>query len=383
MQRKMRAEARRFNVACMGRRFGKTWLGLDWLIDGPLVEGKPAAWFAPTYKLLEDVWREARRLLGPLVVRQDVQQKRLELRTGGCLDFWTLDDVDSGRGRKYARIVVDEAAMARHLEEAWQQAIRPTLTDYKGEAWFFSTPKGMNNYFAQLFKEADAETGWGRWQMPTTANPYIDPEEIEAARLEHPELVFRQEYLAEFVDFEGTAVRREDLRTAAAPPGLPVVLGVDLALSTKETADYTAIVALSRDNEGRVYVVGADRFRAPFFQVLQEIQRAAAKWNPRAILIEDVQYQAAVVQELLRTTRLPVRGVRPDRDKLTRFAPLQARYEQGQIFHAPGLPSVFEEELLSFPIGAHDDLVDAMSYAFSGLRSATSSGAATAGTRAF
>jgi predicted phage terminase large subunit-like protein len=70
---------------------------------------------------------------------------------------------------------------------------------------------------------------------------------------------------------------------------------------------------------------------------------------------------------LLRTTTLPVYGVRPDKDKMTRFLPLLARYEQGLVCHAPSLPGWFEEELLTFPIGDHDDGVDAAAHAFDAL----------------
>jgi predicted phage terminase large subunit-like protein len=98
--------------------------------------------------------------------------------------------------------------------------------------------------------------------------------------------------------------------------------------------------------------------------VLRFIEMMAAKWNPSMIGIEQVQYQAAVVQELLRRTKLPIRGIRPDRDKVTRFAPLEARYEQSQVMHCQGLPAYFEDELLSFPVGRHDDVVDALAYAW-------------------
>lgn len=47
--------------------------------------------------------------------------------------------------------------------------------------------------------------------------------------------------------------------------------------------------------------------------------------------------------------------------------PLVARYEQGLIHHAPGLPGWFEDELLSFPVGEHDDGADALAYAFQAL----------------
>lgn len=62
---------------------------------------------------------------------------RIELITGAAIDYWTLDDPSTvARGRKYKRVIIDEAAMARHLEQAWTEAIRPTLTDYRGDAFF-------------------------------------------------------------------------------------------------------------------------------------------------------------------------------------------------------------------------------------------------------
>lgn len=363
-------EQRRFNVACMGRRFGKTALGVNRLVKHAYALGQPCGWFAPTYKWLDEAWRETRHCLFSVITRMDSQQHRIELLGGGSVDFWTLESPDAGRGRKYAMAVIDEAAMARNLEEAWTAAIRPTLADLQGRVWFLSTPKG-DNYFKTLFDRAVGDPHWARWQMPTRSNPYIRADEIEAMRLELPSLIYQQEVLAQFVDFAGAVLKRNWLATGEPAGTPPVVLGVDLALSTKTEADYTAIVAMSRDAAGTVYVRDAQRLRAPFYQVLQFIQQMATKWNPALIAIESVQYQAVVVQELLRTTRLPVRGVKPDKDKLTRFLPLAARYEQGLVKHAPGLPGWFEDELLAFPAGEHDDAVDAAAYAFAALPSAT------------
>jgi len=358
---------RRFNVACMGRRFGKTAFGVNRLVKYGYCKNQPVAWFAPQYKLLDEAWRETRRRLFRSITRADSQQHRLELKGGGAIDFWTLDNPDAGRGRKYALAIIDEAAMARNLEEAWTAGIRPTLADLSGKAWFLSTPKGGGNYFKTLFDRAADDPDWARWQMPTSSNPYIRADEIEAMRLELPSLIYQQEVLAQFVDMAGATLKREWLKIGPAPAGGAVVLGVDLAISVKSDADYSAIVALSRDANGTIYVRDAQRLRAPFNQVLQFIQQMAAKWHPASIAIEQVQYQAAVVQELLRTTALPVRGIKPDKDKLTRFLPLAARYEQGLVIHEPGLPGWFEDELLSFPVGAHDDGCDALAYAWQAL----------------
>lgn len=362
-QRELLQGERRFNVACMGRRFGKSAFGVNRLVKYGYCQNQPVAWFAPQYKLLDEAWRETRRRLFRNITRADSQQHRLELRGGGTIDFWTLDTPDAGRSRKYALVIIDEAAMARNLEEAWTAAIRPTLADLQGKAWFLSTPKG-GNYFKTLFDRAGTDPDWARWQMPTASNPYIKASEIEAMKAELPSLIYQQEVLAQFVDFEGAAMKRDWLKYAESLPGLPVVLGVDLAISVKSDADFSSIIALSRDSAGTIYVRDAQRIRAPFHQVLQFIQQMADKWKPTVIAIEQVQYQAAVVQELARTTNLPVKGVHPDKDKLTRFLPLLARYEQGLVKHTSGLPGWFEEELLSFPVGAHDDGVDALSYAF-------------------
>jgi len=70
------------------------------------------------------------------------QERRIVLITGGTIEFWSLDTADPGRSRKYARVIIDEAGIVRDLEAAWNEAIRPTLTDYRGDAWFLGTPRG-------------------------------------------------------------------------------------------------------------------------------------------------------------------------------------------------------------------------------------------------
>lgn len=367
----------RFKVATCGRRFGKTVIGTYWLAGSPgsAVDGFPVAYFAPTYKLLLDVWATLKYMLKPLIKRANQTEMRIDLVTGGKIDFWTLEDKDAGRGRKYARIVIDEAAHARYLNEVWERAISPTLTDLEGDAWFISTPRGMN-FFYDLYMRGDnpAYLEWASFQMPTTTNTFIPHCDIELARREMPELIFRQEYLAEFVTFGAGMVKPEHILTGEPRTKLPVVLGVDLAISSKEGADFTSIVAMSRDPlTGIVYVLEAERHRCGFNEVLNKINAAAVRHSPMLIAIEQAQYQAAVVQELSRTTKLPVQGIRPDKDKVTRFMPMITRYEQGMVRHHPSqIPAWFRDEVLAFPEGKHDDGVDAMSYAFMALPSTQS-----------
>ena len=356
---------RRFNVVNCGRRWGKTVLAEAALGD-MITTGKPSAYFAPTYKMLMEVWRTVKRDFRDVIEDTNESEKRITYINGGQLDMWSLDNFDAVRGRKYRRVVIDEAAMVPNLEEAWTMAIRPTLADYKGDAWFFSTPKGRN-YFYQLAQRAQRDETWSYWQMPTDSNPFISTDEIDAARAELPSIVFQQEFLAEFIDVQGALVKRDMItyvNSNEVPADLKIGMGVDLAISQKETADYSAIVIVGFHKEsGRRYVLDVWRGRVGFHDVVSTIQSYASKWKPSRINVEAVQYQVAVVQELLRKTSLPVKAVKPDRDKVTRFHALLARYEQLLVTHVRGLEPSFEQELLSFPEGNHDDMVDALVYA--------------------
>lgn len=207
MQEKVLNEAGRFNSLCCGRRWGKTTLSEDLLISpdyefNGCLNGYPVAYFAPTYKMLMEVWREMNQTLYGLISSKSETEKRIELFGGGVIDFWSLEDPNSIRGRKYKRAVADEAAVARNLQEAWTRVIRPTLTDLQGDAWFLSTPKGKNNYFYDLFQMPEKFSDWKSWQMPTSSNPHIPPEEIVQAEQQLDPLTFAQEYLASFITEE-------------------------------------------------------------------------------------------------------------------------------------------------------------------------------------
>jgi len=146
------------------------------------------------------------------------------------------------------------------------------------------------------------------------------------------------------------------------PTGIKeITQGVDLAISTKATADYTVVATVGK-GEGGLWILDVQRVRASFRDGLKFIRAQAEKHNPKIIGVEKVQFQAAVVQELMRGS-LPIVAIRPDADKTTRALPMAARFEEGVLFLAPGLPDWFLDELLVFPNGEHDDGVDAAVYA--------------------
>ena len=194
-QRRVAEHPARFRVVMCGRRYGKSALGIRLACDAAL-KGQPVGWFAPSYKLALEAWRELSQRLQPIVARQNEQDKRMELVTGGVIEIWTLDTQDPARGRKYALAVIDEAGIAKDLLDVWQAAIRPTLVDMGGRALFLGTPKGRRHGFVTLFTRGDTgqDPDWQSFRASTLENPYIPPEEIEAARKELPPDIFAQEF---------------------------------------------------------------------------------------------------------------------------------------------------------------------------------------------
>ncbi len=250
-QRRVLDEARRWNVLACGRRWGKTVLGRDLALRCAL-EGGLVAWGAPGYRYMSESYRVMRRSLGPLVLAC-TEEKRIELVGGGVVDFWSLNDKDAGRGFKYHRWIIDEAAMVKNLGAVFMEAVRPTLSDFQGDAWFLSTPKGRG-FFWQAFGlgSDELEPDWQSWQMPSHVNPLMSSEEIEAAREMLPERVFCQEYLAEFVEDEERVFRgvREAVDVgrssgSAFVAGRLYQAGVDLA----RVRDFTVVTVV--DDEGR------------------------------------------------------------------------------------------------------------------------------------
>lgn len=345
----------------------------------PALQGKPVAWFAPNYRLLSDVWRQLQTVLEPVIVRPNQQERRLELRGGGSIEMWSLDSPDAGRGRAYAAVVIDEAAMVPSLEQAWQQSIRATLTDFLGEAWFLSTPKGMN-YFKSLFDRGQDPTmqEWASWQMPTRANPYIDPEEIEAARLDLTEAAFNQEFKAWFINWEGSVFRRVSEAATLLPGGQRdsthgYVIGADWGRSNDYTVflvlDVTARTVVAMDRSHRVdYVVQCERLKV-----------LAEQWQPVQIIAEQNSIGQPIIEQLTRDG-LPIQPfITSNASKAQAIEALAIAFERGdiQILNDPVLVSelvAYQAEklpsgLLKYgaPGGQHDDTVMALAVAWTAV----------------
>lgn len=140
-------------------------------------------------------------------------------------------------------------------------------------------------------------------------------------------------------------------------------MGVDLAFSTKERADYTARCTTAEDENGEYWVLSAYRDKRESHHAEFILDGYQAFPNISLVLIEKVQAQSTLVQTVMETyPQIPVEGKPADGDKTVRARGVAAKYEAHKVHHHRSLRgSAFEVELLSFPKG-HDDFVDALGY---------------------
>jgi len=370
--------AKRFNVLDCGRRWGKTVFGIDRAI-APEVLRYPVGWFSPTYKMLLDVWREAERITAPITRRKSVQDHRLEFITGGLLEFWSLDNDDAARGRKYKRVLIDEAAMVRRLMDVWNFVIRSTLADYGGDAFFMSTPKGRNGFYNLWTLGQDPNSPeWMSWQMPTMVNPHIRPAEVEAMRTTMPERVFRQEILAEFLDDAGGVFRNVAACVAAVNQAGPTdghsyVIGVDWG----KLNDFTVLSVIDANARALVYV---DRFNQIDYTVqMGRLRALCERFGPVAVVVERNSIGEPLIEALVRMGLPIVAFQTTNASKTAIIDALGLAFERGdiQILNDPVLINelqAYEMERLpsgllryAAPEGLHDDCVMSLALAWSEL----------------
>ena len=164
----------------------------------------------------------------------------------------------------------------------------------------------------------------------------------------------------------GNVFRRENFQYFSdLPPdrSYRIRMGVDLASSEKERADYTARVVVAEDSEYNHYVLSVYRDRRSSGHREFVLDGWMAYPAMERVIIESQQFQSTLVQDLLDSSPIPVVGKKADTDKVTRARSVAARYEGHKVWHHEGLRgSEFETEMLSFPKG-HDDMVDALGYA--------------------
>jgi len=259
-QLEIASDLHRFRVVNCGRRFGKTTLSIEEITGTAVSKGTRIAYIAPTYQQARDIaWEQLKSELKPIIKK--VNESRLELTTRTMnkneeslivLRGW--EAIETLRGQKFDFIVIDEIASMRNFWSHWQEIIRPTLTDSRGEALFISTPKGFNHFY-ELYSMESKDPDYKSFHFTTYDNPHIPPDEVDKAKLEVTEDRFAQEYLADCRKTEGLVYKEFDRERhlydgELAGSVTDFFAGVDFGFTNP-----TAVVHIKKDRDENYWVV--------------------------------------------------------------------------------------------------------------------------------
>jgi phage terminase large subunit-like protein len=249
----------RFNVCSWGRRGGKSDLSYPLFAEicnhnlkNNLSEDM--AYMAPTYKNLKPIWRRFLKVFEPIISSTNTTDYTATILDQFVIEFWSLDKPENIRGREYRRVIIDEAALILNLQAVFKLIILPTLGTLQGDAWFFSTPRGFNDfhYFYELGQNP-IFTDWVSWIRPTAMNPFFPPEELEEQRkLLTPE-EFAQEWEGKFVALGNSPFNTDDFHKHQTYEGCLATIKDQIPLyhicywdiADSEDGDYTASVRLT------------------------------------------------------------------------------------------------------------------------------------------
>ena len=211
-QAQIASDKHRFRVVNCGRRFGKTTLAIDEMKACAALRNARIAYIAPTFQQARDIaWEQLKRDLNGC----NINETRLEIRVPNKYGNESLivlrgwESIETLRGQSFDLIVIDEVASMRNFWRQWEEVVRPTLTDRKGEVLFISTPKGFNHFY-DLFNLQEKDTDFKSFHFTSYDNPNIPPEEIDKAKLQLTEDRFAQEYMADFRKTEGLVYKGFD-----------------------------------------------------------------------------------------------------------------------------------------------------------------------------
>jgi len=380
----------RFLIGDMGRRWGKTITGLNWLLEGVCKEsGSVSWWVAPIYSQSKMAYRKllsaAHKGNGINAIKHKSDSElRIEFLNSSVIEFKSADNPDNLRGEGLKRVVIDEAARVK--KEVFEDVIRPATSDTAGRVLFISTPKGKNWFFDMWGRGQDPlQDKYESWKMPTSDNPKVPADDIEQARQSLPMDVFKQEYLAEFLDDAAGVFRNVRACIGALPsepiPSMTYKVGCDLARLT----DFTTIFVVD-ENGNQVF---QDRFNQIDWRIQKErIKVVCIKYNNAQLWLDSTGVGDPIFEDL-RGTGLDVVGYKftsETKRQLIQCLMLSFEQEKIKIFDDPVLLAevdAFEYEMLpsgvvryNAPQGYHDDCVIGLALANWGVQNSGPAGLA-------
>jgi hypothetical protein len=216
-----------------------------WAINN---KGSKIAWVSPIYKQCKKVFDEmVLAFVGTGVIESNATELIIKVNGGSTIQFFSSERYDNIRGFTFDYLVCDEFAFM--AEQAWTEVLRATVLVKGKKVLLISTPKGKNHFY-NLFNLDGVNPQYKSFKM-TSYDGLALASEIDGAKVTLPENIFKQEYLAEFVD-SGTGVFK-DIQIKEPEYSEYYYAGIDLGRAD----DYTVLTILNEQGQ----MVYCDRWR--------------------------------------------------------------------------------------------------------------------------
>ena len=193
----------RFRVLISGRRFGKTFVAINELAKFARIPNRKVWYVAPSYRQAKSIcWVDLKDRVIAHNWHKKINDSDLSilLKNNSLIALRGADNEQSLRGVGLDFIVMDEFADIKRY--AWNEVLRPTLSDKKGHALFCGSPKGFN-WAYDMFVKGTQDKDWKSFKYTTLEGGQVDQDEINQAKDDLDERTFQQEYEASFVNYSG------------------------------------------------------------------------------------------------------------------------------------------------------------------------------------
>lgn len=362
-------DKKKFVVVSAGRRVGKTYNFVQWLVEELVSSpGKKAIHVDTTQTNIgKYVDRYYRPILGDLWrhCKHDKVKHILSLPNRSYIDFGSAERPESLEGFEYDYALLNEAGIILKRPQLWDNTLRPMVKGKNTKVRIIGTPKGKNK-FHELFAQ------YRGYHYPSSVSPFWDEEELEDIRTKVPQRVWEQEYLANFLDDEGSVFRgiRKCITNTetitSGDKGRTYVMGVDLA----KHQDFTVIIIADSETKEVRYMDRFNKLDWPFQK--RKIYEAWDRFGRPLVRLDSTGVGDAIYDDLQRA------GMNIDPFKFTSGSKkelienLIVAIENQEIFF-PDIPELTSElELYEIeisrtgnvrynaPDGFHDDIVIAL-----------------------
>mgnify|MGYP003146471076 FL=1 len=240
----------RYKILSCGRRWGKSFFSILYLLSKPFKPNERRWIIFPTYRQAKMVsWSILKDVFAGKQVSINETELSITLDNGAKIELKGADKPDSLRGVSTTMVVMDEYAFMK--ENVWGEIIQPTLAETQGTALFVGTPSGLNHFYDLYVKGQSTNSDYKSWQFTTLEGGFISEEEIENAKKNLDKRTFDQEYLASFL----TAANRcaynfsRDIHCKVMEKSSRMFWGVDFGV-----ASYMTAILMCENTAGEVYV---------------------------------------------------------------------------------------------------------------------------------